>query len=468
MPSFDTETDLGSELSATLGGDGWVVTLVFHADEDGPVGDRLPFGSGDRAILGRGCELFSARAFDDAKVSRRHVELAEQDGKLIATDLGSRNGTLRNGLPITRTELAEGDVLTLGGVLLLVHRGPVLMPRVSHPELVGLGAAHVRLIHRIALAAPQATTVLVRGETGVGKELVARAIHRESGRKGRFIAVNCGALSDGVLLSELFGHTRGAFTGAEGREGLVAAAEGGTLFLDEIGDASPALQAALLRLLEQREYREVGSTEARRASARFVLATHVALEEAVTQRRFRADLLGRVARFAIDVSPLRERREDIVPLARAFATRALGRPAALARSLAQALLAYGFPGNVRELGAMIDELALAQRDAKTLTLDDALAARLDAPPPSLAPQSLRAPPTGPTTMTVIPKPRPSRSVVRERPPLEALILRFRELGSNAKALADELGVGRTTLYRWFHEAGLDLRELREPEGGEPR
>jgi sigma-54 dependent transcriptional regulator, acetoin dehydrogenase operon transcriptional activator AcoR len=447
VETFETQTDAGSQVSWSATGEHWVLTLAYQPQSPEVIGERLVLLEDDRAVLGRQCEQFSAAAFDDPRASRKHVEIRCKAGVLFAEDLGSRNGTLVNGRPISRAELALGDVLTVGGVLLLVQRGPRFIPRHRHAEIVGVGPSCARVLHRIALAAPTDTGVLIRGETGVGKELVARAVHAQSGRAGRFVAVNCSALPDGVVQSELFGHAKGAFSGATAaRDGLVAAAANGTLFLDEIGDASPLLQSTLLRLLEQREYREVGSNTTQIATARVVMATNVALEQAVDEGRFRADLLGRITRWTIDVPPLREHLEDVIPLALHFAARRAGLAVKLSRSFAHALLRHDWPANVRELQSVVEQTLLAKGAAEPLTLDDDLATRLAAPParPSVAPPS-----------------PVRRGVRRVRPSPVELEERFKALGQNASALAAELGVGRTTVYRWIREAGLEMGDLRE-------
>lgn len=427
-----------------------MLTLVHHPDAIGTVGERFVLEADDPVVLGRGCPCFSVHAFQSNKVSRRHAEVRLEDDAVFVRDLGSRNGSLVNGLPVERAVLKRGDVLCVGGVMLLLHQGPRFIQTPRSHDIVGIGAACARVHHRIALAAPKDISVLVRGETGVGKELVARAIHAQSERSGRFIALNCSSVGDGVVQSELFGHARGAFSGAVSpREGLVAAAEGGTLFLDEIGDATPSFQATLLRLLEQREYRVMGENATRYTSARFVAATNVVLERAVHANRFRADLRGRLERFIIDVPPLRERREDILVLAQHFVLELGGVSRSLSRSLAHALIRHDWPANVRELQALIEETLLEQPGDDALRLTGRLAERLSA--------DLEAP-----RESVFPPPRPSRrGVSLSRPSSEVLIARFRELGCNASAMAEDLGVGRTTLYRWFREAGLDMRDLRE-------
>jgi DNA-binding NtrC family response regulator len=241
---------------------------------------------------------------------------------------------------------------------------------------------------------------------------------------------------------------KGAFSGADStRPGLVREAEGGSLFLDEIGDASPALQVALLRLVEQREYRAVGSDELRKTDARFIAATHVPLESAVEAGRFRRDLHARLNRIVLRVPPLRDRREDIVPLALHAAQAIAERQVEIDRALALAMLGYDWPGNVRELQAVLDQAIADQPDAERLVLSPALAERLAARIPEL-----------PTPVT---KGEPQKPTGRE---LEARLI---ALGGNMKALADELGVARNTLYRWFSEASLDPAALRKHKNRGP-
>ena len=226
---------------------------------------------------------------------------------------------------------------------------------VEVPELVGDSPAWRGLLEQLPRVAASGLPVLLLGETGSGKELVARALHALSARRRQpFVAQNCGATPDTLIESELFGHARGAFTGAiSDRTGLFEAAEGGTLLLDEIGDASALLQMKLLRVLQEREARRVGDSRARRVDVRVVAATHRVLERGVAQGTFRADLYFRLAAVRLRLPSLRERGRDVLLLARHFlassASRQGGPTPELAPELAERLLRHAWPGNVREL-----------------------------------------------------------------------------------------------------------------------
>jgi transcriptional regulator with AAA-type ATPase domain len=234
---------------------------------------------------------------------------------------------------------------------------PVLVP----PPASGAMARVYRLIERVA---PGTINVLLLGETGVGKEILAEAIHERSPRRSQpLLRLNCAALTESLLESELFGHEKGAFTGAlAAKPGLLESAHGGTVFLDEIGELSPSAQAKLLRVIETRQVTRVGALEARAIDVRFVAATHRDLEAASAQGAFRQDLYFRIGGMAILVPPLRERSDEIEPLARAFITaaaRAAGRPVpALSREALDALRAYRWPGNIRELRNVLERAVL--------------------------------------------------------------------------------------------------------------
>jgi two-component system response regulator HupR/HoxA len=223
------------------------------------------------------------------------------------------------------------------------------------PDLVGESPAWKQVVEQLPRVASSGLPVLLLGETGTGKELVARAIHSLSARRRQpFVAQNCGATPDTLIESELFGHARGSFTGAvNDRPGLFEAAEGGTLLLDEIGDASPLLQMKLLRVLQEGEARRVGEARSRRVDVRIIAATHQPLERTAGRGGFRADLFFRLAAVRVRLPSLRERGRDVVVLARHFLARAAERvgapPPELAPELVERWLRYRWPGNVREL-----------------------------------------------------------------------------------------------------------------------
>jgi DNA-binding NtrC family response regulator len=244
--------------------------------------------------------------------------------------------------------------------------------------MVGRSPALRRVLERATRVAPTPASVLVNGETGTGKELLARFVHLASGRKGEFVAVNCATLPKDLMESELFGHEKGAFTGAgERRAGLIAQADGGTLFLDEVGEMPLALQVRLLRFLQERTYRPVGSTRERRADVRIVAATWRDLRALVGSGEFREDLYFRLAGYDLVLPPLRERGEDVVLIARrivaGFADVAGVGKRELADIACAALRAHDWPGNIRELQGVLFRAAI-DGDGKRITAGDVRAA----------------------------------------------------------------------------------------------
>ena len=234
-------------------------------------------------------------------------------------------------------------------------------------RIIGTSAAIQELKARINLVAPTNSTVLVTGESGTGKELVARAIHAHSTRRSRpFVAVNCGALPETLLESELFGHLRGSFTGADSnKKGLIEVAEHGTILLDEIGEMPPVMQVKLLRVLQERKFRRVGATKELSADIRVIAATNQDLAEMVRDGRFREDLFYRINVIAVQIPPLRERREDILPLAERAVerfSRQIGKQLnGLSPSAKRTLERYSWPGNVRELENVIERAAALEQ-----------------------------------------------------------------------------------------------------------
>lgn len=291
----------------------------------------------------------------ETSVSRRHVELTLVPEGVAVSDLGSRNGTFYLGRRVEKIVLALGSRIRVGAVEVSIDADVEgLTERLSEAEtlyrgLVGVSSAMRRLFAVMKRLEGSLVNVLVQGESGVGKELVARAIHEGSSRALRPLhVVNCGGLARELVASELFGHRRGAFTGAiEPREGAFERADGGTLFLDEVGELPLDVQPVLLRALESGEIRPVGGDEARRVDVRVVAATNKSLEEEVKAGRFRGDLFYRFAVVKLAVPPLRERPEDVEPLANVFARRA-GLAELPSEAIAE-LARQPWPGNAREL-----------------------------------------------------------------------------------------------------------------------
>jgi DNA-binding NtrC family response regulator len=304
--------------------------------------------------------------------------------------------------------------------------------------LIGESASMEQVKELIRRAGPAPGTVLITGETGTGKELAARAIHASSPRADRpFVALNCAALTESLLENELFGHGKGAFTGAEAaRAGLIEHASGGTLFLDEIGTMSKALQAKLLRAVEAGEVRRIGENDGRRVDVRFVAATNVDLKNAVDAGEFRSDLYYRLNVHRIHMPPLRDRAGDVRLLAEHFLTR-YGSAAGVTRCAAPAwelLEAYAYPGNVRQLEHIIQRGVAIARGSE-LQPDD-------------LPEEVVAP--------AAPAPAPEGTVAaaRERADREMLVATLARHGGEIGAAARELQISRTTMWRLMKKYGL--------------
>jgi DNA-binding NtrC family response regulator len=301
----------------------------------------------------------------DATVSRLHCELRVEPDGVRVVDSGSTNGTRVDGLEVVEARLQGAARIELGKTTLALEiRGEsievTIAPRERFGRMLGASAAMRRVFHMMATVAPTNATVLFQGETGTGKELAAQAIHETSKRaEGPFVAVDCGAIAEHLIESELFGHVRGAFTGASAdRRGLFEEATGGTLFLDEIGELPLSLQPKLLRALEEREVRPVGSNATRPVDVRVIAATNRPLASAVNDGSFREDLYYRLAVFEIVLPPLRERREDLDFLATHFYANATGHDAQLAPELLASIRGRSWPGNVRELRNFIERSAI--------------------------------------------------------------------------------------------------------------
>jgi len=320
--------------------------------------DRPTFvvGSGDAADL----------RLSDGAVSREHLRVTLTPSGVHLRDPGSKNGTWIGRVRIADVVVAGDTAIEVGKTQLALHveSGPLDLPLSASAQFgdaIGVSAAMRHLFAVLERAARSDVTVLLEGESGVGKEVLARAVHSQSPRAdAAFVAVDCGAIPAGLIESELFGHERGAFTGAtHARRGVFEEAHGGTLFLDEIGELPLELQPKLLRALETREVRPVGGRGARAVDVRVVAATNRRLAEAAHKNEFRRDLFYRLAVARVTIPPLRDRPEDIAPLAKAFLRAANGDPSAeLPADLAAMLVSYAWPGNVRELRNVIERYAL--------------------------------------------------------------------------------------------------------------
>ena len=409
---------------------------------------RVSLAGVREVVIGRG-EAREVQRLDDTavvsipdtSVSSVHARLRRAAGEWVVEDARSKNGTLVNGVPIERTPLTTRDLLEIGTSFCLLRRGAgdVMAEELERrpPGTRTLSDPLVRSFDLLTRVAPSPVPVLLLGETGTGKEMVARAVHELSQRAGRFTAVNCGALPDTLAASELFGARKGAFSGADAdRAGLVQEADRGTLFLDEIAELPAASQAVLLRVLQEHELLPLGATRPIRVDIRVIAATNESLAERVVAGRFRKDLYARLRGFAITLPPLRERLEDIGLLIADLLPRvaAARSDAALSRRVARGLLGYDWPLNIRELEHML---------ASALVL----AAGREIAPAHL-PEEIRAAVNG----------DPSLSVQRER---ERLVRLIHEHGGNVSAMARALGTSRSHIRRLARRYEIELGDLRK-------
>jgi transcriptional regulator with GAF, ATPase, and Fis domain len=415
----------------------------------------------DRVTLGRGTEREAtvvkrdgattlAITIPDPQMSSRHATLDRELGRWVIADAGSKNGTVVEGRAIERGVVREGAIIEVGHTLFVLRRQalPSDAPRVVDaraedrgvPGMVTLLPDFAHDLAQLRQVARSAATVLIGGESGTGKELVARAVHELSGRTGELVAVNCGAIPQTLVESELFGVRRGAFSGAvEDRPGLVRRAAHGTLFLDEIGDLAPASQAALLRVLQEREVVPVGETRPIAVDFRLVSATLKDLDELVRAGTFRADLLARVSGFAVELPAVRERPEELGLLIGTILERLAPARAAeyrLSLDTVRALVAYDWPMNVRELEKCLETaIALADRVIEVHHLPPAVrAVRSTAFEPELT--------------------------ADQRAQRDDLIEALRRHHGNVSAVARELGKARMQVQRWIRRLEIDPDQYR--------
>jgi DNA-binding NtrC family response regulator len=301
---------------------------------------------------------------DGPLVSRAHASIRRAGATHVLTDQGSRNGTRKNGEAITESALRDDDVVRIGdwvGVVLplpraSLHSGSLF--REPSPGIV-VGPRTQEVWRRLAVLAPSRVPVLLVAPTGCGKEVLAHALHQESGRSGPFLAQNCAAMPDALVEAQLFGHVKGAFTGATTASGgLFGDADGGTLLLDEIADLSLAHQAKLLRVIEERAVVPLGATKPRSVDVRLLAASQVPLRKRVEEGRFRGDLLARLAGATLELPQLGARREEIPRLFAGMFARAGADPARLQPTLVEKLCLLDWPFNVRQLRLLAESMAL--------------------------------------------------------------------------------------------------------------
>ncbi len=408
-------------------------------------------------------------------VSRLHALFEVRPDGVWVVDAGSTNGTLVNGVRVPAARLADHDVVRIGDTVFrftshgaqdygayrldgTVHESLRRYRHSVRTELVG-GHQLDALLARVEKVARTQLACVVTGESGTGKELLARTIHDTSERRGAYQAVNCAALPANLLESELFGYRRGAFTGAtQDKLGLVRAAHGGSLFLDEIGDMPLEAQAKLLRVLQEREVLPLGATTPERVDVRVICATHRDLEAEVAAGRFRGDLLARLREFQVRLPPLRERREDLYRLTRAFLRRSAQGDAEPSLSFMLALAHYAWPYNVRELESAV-RLAVALAEGGELRAEH-------------LPESVRsavrhhgrsaplAPPTSSPALPSTPFAAAERSPGPTEMELRACCARHQ---GNVSAIAKEYGKARQQVHRWLDRYGIDIESFR-PRG----
>jgi sigma-54 dependent transcriptional regulator, acetoin dehydrogenase operon transcriptional activator AcoR len=436
----------------------------------------------DEVIIGRGQPSLPdgvkvhARRLEvrvpDSWMSSTHLRLIKLDGRWVMIDEDSTNGTLLNGVPKDKAVLADGDLLELGHTFFFYRelvsttvsvgpgRGETSAPAGAAEPVLGLDTLIPSLAERFATLAQIAASslsVVLQGESGTGKEVVAQAVHRLSGRSGPFVAVNCGALPESLIETELFGYRKGAFSGAgEDRPGLVRSADRGTLFLDEIGDLPASSQAAFLRVLQESEVVAVGATRPVKVDVRIVAATHRDLPSLVGRGEFRRDLFARLAGYTLELPPLRARREDLGILIASLLRKL---PQARASELtfssdaARALLRYDWPLNIRELEKWLTMASLLAKSGR-IELN-----HLPQPAPLPALGGDARAPAGPA-LDAGPSKADALSAEDAARRVELLAL-FHEHGGNISAVARAMGKGRTQIQRWIQRYGILVDEFKK-------
>ncbi len=397
----------------------------------------------------------SSEALVHGTVSRKHAELSYSNSRAchVIRDLGSHNGTRVDGRDVgsVRVALVDQSVVQLGDVTLVyevLDAASTDPANAAYPGIPGSSPSAARVRERVRRAAVDPSPALLIGETGTGKEWIARELHARSERSGPLVAINCAALSPQIIDSQLFGHVKGAFTGATSDQpGMFRAAEGGTLFLDEIGELPLELQPKLLRALQEREVQPVGSTKLVRVDVRVVAATNVDLAAAVDHGRFRRDLYARLAMWELQVPALRQRKGDLPLWIERLHERWLEeRPGQSSTAVdftpeaLERILLFDWPNNLRQLDRFVHTLATGT-DVRPIPIDALPSWVTNVAPPAASVSTSAAPPVrGP-----------------EKPPVpteDEFVVAYRELDGNVRALAKRFARDRRQIYRWIEAYGL--------------
>jgi transcriptional regulator of acetoin/glycerol metabolism len=424
----------------------WLFPLALETATD------LVWTGDGEIVIGR--DAACAVRLQGNDVSRRHAALRRErpDGEVTIRDLGSRNGIRVNGQVVPAAPLCEGDVVGVGGWIGVVTAAPGPFTEIA-PGLWG-GAALQAALASLQLAARSDLPIVIEGETGTGKEVVTRSLHAWSGRAGQLVAVNCAALPEGLAEGELFGYRRGAFTGADrASPGYFRSADGGTLLLDEVSDLPLALQAKLLRVLEERAVQPLGETRPVPIDVRVVVAGQQSLMDAVREERFRPDLLARLDGLTVRLPPLRKRREDVPPLfSHLLQKMSEGRAPAVDGDLVERLCLHDWPFNVRELVQLVRRLLILYER------DSTLGAR-HLPPRIGERDAAAAPGAAPAVAVAGRKPLAPAEPVE----LPGLVAALRAAGGNVARASAMLGITRQRAYRLMEAQGVDLEALRKSE-----
>jgi sigma-54 dependent transcriptional regulator, acetoin dehydrogenase operon transcriptional activator AcoR len=435
--------------------------------------DQIELGRAETAfdVARNGRRLRIAVA--DRRVSSRHALITRTPAGWVIEDAGSKNGTFVAGERLTAAVvLADATPCAIGTTWLMLRAGcRVIAPLdVDGAEaLATMSPALGQAFHDLVPIAAAGGSILIEGETGTGKERVARAIHAITRRAGDLVAVNCGALPPPLAVSELFGAMRGSFSGAAtDRVGLIASADGGTLFLDEVGELPAEAQPILLRVLQEREVLALGANRPRPIDLRVISATNRDLAVAVAAGDFRADLHARIAGFTLALPPLRARREDLGLIVAELIRRHAADPhrVTLSRGALAALFAYGWPQNVRELESAITVALSLARDGAIGSehLPPAVRGERQSPQSELdlgleVAAIGTADGNGPDAIPVVAAPAPAPAPLGARRAAE--LMRLLALhGGNIAAVARDLGRQRSLVHRWLRRYGIDASQFR--------